>query len=197
MDFVVGIGIVLSAYYYYINNIGADYATWFYIILSIVYIAWLLFIKPLKTTTGTLIQSLFAIFIGSNIASMMLATANPIFIILTEFIIGYSASRHILIQNQHEKSTFITLICGLVFAEISWLCNHWMIVYNFPLNIFVSQTAVILTLAAFFFDHTYKSIEKHDGELKAEDILIPTIFSILIITIIILNFSDPKFNTHI
>ena len=197
IDFVVGISIVLSTYYYAINNVSTGASTAFYIILSVIYIAWLLFIKPLKSSTGTLIQSLFAIFLGSNIASIMLATLNPVFIILAEFIIGYSASRHILIQNQREKSTFVTFICGLVFAEIAWLCNHWMIVYSFPLNILISQTAVILAILAFFFDYTYRSIEKHDGKLKAEDVLIPTIFSILIIIIIILNFSDPKFNIHI
>jgi hypothetical protein len=188
---------VLSAFYYTINNTDTGPAITFFIILSVPYTLWLLFIKPLRSATGTLIQSLFAILLGSNIASIMLATANPIFIILVEFVIGYSASRHILIQNQHEKSTLITLICGLIFAEIAWLCNHWMIVYSFPLNIFVSQTAIILTIVAFFFSYTYKSIEKHDGKLKAEDVLIPTIFSILILMIIILNFSDPKFNTHI
>ncbi|MBQ6510819.1 hypothetical protein IJI94_02520 [Candidatus Saccharibacteria bacterium] len=191
IDFIVGISLVLAAYF-----AGTEFSA-IHVILAVIYVIWLLFIKPMSSEIGTLIQSLFAIFLGSNIASIALATVNPVFIILAEFVIGYSASRHILIQNQREKSTFITLICGLVFAEISWLCNHWMIIYNFPLNIAISQTAVILTILAFFFDRTYVSIEKHDGKLKAADVLVPTIFSILVIIIIILNFSDPRFNIHI
>lgn len=191
IDFIVGISLVLFAYY-----TGTNFSA-LHFILAAIYIAWLLFIKPMTSANGTLVQALFAIFFGSSITSIMLAPFNPVFVILVEFIIGYSASRHILIQNQREKSTFITLICGLVFAEIAWLCNHWMIVYKFPLDIVISQTAVILTILAFFFDRTYISIEKHDGKLKASDILLPTIFSILIIIIIVLNFSDPRFNIHI
>lgn len=191
IDFIVGISLVLLASY-----AGTTTAP-IHFILAAIYIIWLLFIKPMSSETGTLIQALFAIFFGSNAASIMLATVNPALIVLVEFIIGYSASRHIFIQNHQEKPFFITLVCGLVFAEIAWLCNHWMIIYNFTFNIIISQTAIILTILAFFFSYTHNSIEKHDGELRASDVLVPTIFSILIITIIILNFSDPRFNIHI
>lgn len=191
IDFIVGISLVLLAYYAGVT------LTPIHFILAAIYIVWLLFIKPMTSEVGTLLQSLFAIFFGSNIASIALATVNPIFIVLVEFLIGYSASRHIFIQNQREKSTFITLVCGLVFAEISWLANHWMIIYQFPLNIVISQTAIILTILAFFFDRTFVSIEKHDSKLKLADVLVPTIFSILIIIVIILNFSDPRFNIHV
>ncbi len=192
VDLIIGISIVLSAYY------AGSVLSIAHIIYAVIYIAWLLFIKPLSSETGILIQVLLAIFLGTNITSILAARFDSSFIVLLAFFIGYSTSRHILVQKHRENSLLTTLTTALIFAEIAWLCHAWFILYRFNLfGIDISQTAIILTIVAFFMNRIQFSLEKHDGKIKSAEVLAPALFSILAILIIILFFSEPRFNLHV
>ena len=93
VDIIVGVSVVLLAYYAGPNFLPIDF------ILMAVYSLWLLVIKPLSSENATLIQSLFAVFLGISAASIATAELNSIVITLLAFVIGYAASRHVLSQT--------------------------------------------------------------------------------------------------
>lgn len=189
VDLIVGLSIVLLTYFSGTTILPVDF------VLATVYCIWLIWIKPLSNETAYLVQSLIAVFLGISASAIASATLNPIIIVLAAFLIGYAASRHILIQTSDQDFLLTTLVCGLIFAEIAWLCHTWMIVYTFGgTGIRIPQLAIILTIFAFIYNYTRNAIVKYENDFRFKDILRPIIFGVVLITIIVLWFSQPIFN---
>lgn len=190
VDLIVGFSIVLLAFFSGTSVLPAHY------ILSAVYVVWLTVVKPKTTESWNLAQALFAIFIGTTAVSILSANINSVVIALLEFIIGYGSARHVLAQNNNMNDNgFPALIFGTVFAEIALLCHSWLIVYTFMnLGIIIPQLAIILTVFAFMTERIYRSVEERDGSFKFKEIAVPLIFSVIILAVVIIGFSEPIFN---
>lgn len=191
VDIIVGISVVLLAYSGGSAFLVSD------ILLMIFYPCWLLFIKPLSSESATLAQSLIAVFLGISAATILTAGLNAIWLVILAFLIGYSASRHILIQGSDKDFTLTTLVCGLVFAEIAWLSNTWSIIYtyeNFGLSgVKLPQLAIILTIFAFVYNFARQAIVKYQDDFRFVHIALPVIFGLVLIGVIVIFFSDPRF----
>ena len=164
-------------------------------IIAILYSFWLVILKPKSSETATNLQSLLAIFFGTIALTLMTASADSIFLVLGCFIIGYSAARHVLIQGDDSDYNVMMLIAGIISAEVAWLCHNWLIVYSFSgTGIIVPQLSVVLTVLAYLFGFVYKSLNKNEGKINWMEIGMPTIFSALLIALIVIWFSQPIFN---
>lgn len=189
VDLIVGISVVLLAYYAGSSFLLVDF------LLMAFYSIWLLFIKPLSSENATMAQSLIAVFLGTSAATIMTSNVNEIALTLISFLIGYTASRHILVQSDDKDFTLTTLVCGLVFAEIAWLCYSWGIIYTFgSTGIRIPQLAIILTIFAFVYNYARRAMIKYQEDFRLKYILGPVIFGAALIAIIVLCFSNPIFN---
>lgn len=189
VDMIVGISVVLLTYYTGTTFLPVNF------ILMIFYSVWLIVIKPLSSEPATLAQSLIAVFLGISASVIMTASLEPIVLVLLAFLIGYAASRHVLSQTNDNDYTLTTLVCGLVFAEIAWLCFSWSIIYTFgSTGIRIPQLALILTIFAFVYNYTRQAIVKYQADFRFKHILGPVIFGAALIAIIVLFFSNPIFN---
>ncbi|MBR2725484.1 hypothetical protein IKE97_02510 [Candidatus Saccharibacteria bacterium] len=189
VDLIVGISVVLLAYSAGPAFLPVDF------ILMIFYCCWLLIIKPMSSETATLAQSLIAVFLGMSAAAILAANLDSIVIVLVAFCIGYAVSRHVLIQSDDKNYLLTTLICGLVFAEIAWLCHSWAIIYTFGASgIKIPQLAIILTIFAFVYNYARQAMIKYQDDFRFKHILGPVTFGIILIGIIVLCFSNPIFN---
>lgn len=189
LDFIVGVSIVMLTYFSGTSFLPID------VILAGFYCVWLIVLKPLTSETGNLIQALTATFLGMSAATIGVSTLDPILITLLAFLVGYSASRHVLSQSDEKEYGMSVLIFGLIFAEIAWICNTWSIIYTFGASgIRIPQLAVILTIFMYVYNAIRKSLVRHDGVFKLGDVLAPIIFSIVTIGVIVIWFSNPIFN---
>ena len=189
VDFIVGISFVIIAY-----CSGTTFLP-IHAVLAADYTAWLLFLKPRSSELAAEIQSLFSVFLGTTAVTMLYASSNSIFLVIACFIIGFSASRHILVQSDDDNFGLSTISCGLLSAEIAWICSNWLIVYTFGnTGILVPQLAIILTVFAFVSNRVFKNGIVNNGKVKFSEIAAPVIFSILIVAIIVLWFSNPIFD---
>ncbi len=189
VDFIVGISLVLLVYFAGEDlNIG-------HIILTVLYAVWLVGIKPQSSKLMTEVQALLAIFLGISATVLVCASLDPIVLAICSFIIGYGASRHVLIQSEDHDFTLVTFIFGLIMAEISFVLYHWLIMYRLGSSgLVVSQMAVAQSLVAFVLERGHMSALKHDGRIKAKDMAAPAIFSLVLGALMILLFSRPIFN---
>ena len=189
VDLIVGISVVLLAYYAGPSFLAVDF------VLMVFYSAWLLFIKPLSSENATLAQSLIAVFMGMSAVTIMTANWNSIVLALLAFLIGYAASRHVLVQSNDKDFTLTTLVCGLVFAEVAWLCQSWAIIYTFGASgIRIPQLAIILTIFAFVYNYARQAMIKYQDDFRFKHIAVPVVFSVILIAAIVLAFSNPIFN---
>ena len=189
VDFIVGASFVLIAY-----CSGTTFLP-IHAILAIGYTAWLVILKPMSSELAAEIQSLISVFLGSTAVTMLYASSNSVFLVLTCFIIGFSASRHILVQSDDDNFGLATISCGLISAEVAWLCSNWLIVYTFgSTGILVPQLAIILTIFSFVSNRVFKNSIENNGKIKFSEIAAPVVFSILIVAIIVIWFSNPIFD---
>lgn len=189
VDIIVGVSVVLLAYYAGASLLPVDF------ILAIFYCVWLLFIKPMSSEKATLAQSLIAVFLGMSAAAIMAANLDAVVLVLIAFLVGYAASRHVLVQSSDKDFTLTTLICGLVFAEIAWLCQSWAIIYTFGASgVRIPQIALILTIFAFVYNYARQAMIKYQDDFRFKHILGPVVFGAVLIGIIVIWFSNPIFN---
>lgn len=192
VDFVVGISLVLLVYFS-----GTDALTSWHIILTVIYAIWLVIVKPRTSMLFVQIQAFFALFFGTFAMTLATANINPLLGCVVSFIVGYSASRHILIQADDRDFTLTTFISGLMLAELSWIFYHWAIVYRimaFDTVIAIPQLPIAASLIFLVFARGYSSALRHDGKIRAEDILPPTLFAILMLFLMIVFFSKASFD---
>lgn len=189
VDLIVGFSVVLLAYYAGPSFLPVDF------LLMFIYCIWLLVIKPLSSENATLTQSLIAVFLGISAATIMSANLDSIVIALFAFLIGYAGSRHVLSQTNDPNFTLSTLVCGLVFAEVAWLCHSWSIIYTFGNSgIRIPQLAIILTIFAFVYNYARQSMIKYQDDFRFKHIIGPVLFGAILIGIIVIWFSNPIFN---
>ena len=189
VDIIVGISVVLLTYFAGGSFMAVD------AILAIFYCVWLIVIKPMSSERAALAQSLIAVFLGMSASAIMAANLDTIVIVLLAFMIGYAASRHVLVQSSDKNYTLTTLVCGLVFAEVAWLCQTWSIIYTFGVTgIRVPQVAIILTVFAFVYNYARQAMVKYQDNFRFKSILGPVIFGVILVGIIVLWFSNPIFN---
>ena len=189
VDIIVGVSVVLITYYAGATFLPVD------ALLAIFYCVWFLFIKPMSSEKATLVQSLIAVFLGMSAAATAAANLNAIVVVLVAFLVGYAASRHVLVQSSDRDFTLTTLVCGLVFAEVAWLCQSWAIIYTFGASgIRIPQVAIILTIFAFVYNYARQAMIKYQDDFRFKHILGPVVFGVVLIGIIVIWFSNPIFN---
>ena len=192
VDYIVGISLVLLVYI-----AGTTALNIWHIIITVIYAVWLVFLKPRSTERANEWQSLFAVFFGSfAVAIIADGLNNPLLSTILLFIIGYGASRHILMQGEDHDYTLSTFIFGLLFAELAWILYHWTITYALTIgsiSLVVPQLPIATTAIFFVFMRGYKSAVRHDGTIRMDDIMLPLIFSALLLLVMIFFFSTAKF----
>lgn len=189
VDLLVGLSVVLLSYY------AGSALLPVHFILMIVYVIWLIIIKPMSSEAATLAQSLIAVFLGISAVTIMSANLNSIVAVILSFLVGYAASRHVLSQTSDNDYTLTTLVCGLIFAEVAWVCNAWGIVYTFGRSgIRIPQVAIILTIFAFVYNYARQAMIKYQDDFRFRDIVGPVLFGVVLIGIIVIFFSNPIFN---
>jgi len=188
VDAIVGVSIVLLSY-----SSGQD-AVLVQILFAAAYSAWLIVLKPKTSELAAETQAYVATFLAlAAVAVLVVQTQmDSIVFVVTAFVVGYGALRHILTQSEDHDFEVVVLAGSLFFAEFVWIVQHWLILYSFGGNGFVvPQIAVIGTLVMFMFVKLYKAVAEHDGKLRASDAVLPAVFSVFIILVLVLWFSKP------
>lgn len=191
VDFIVGIGFVLLAY-----AAGTTLLPVHFLII-VLYAIWLIIIKPKSSTLFNVIQAITAIIVGGTAATVFAAITDSSVMVIACFILGFAATNHVLVQNDSGDPFFISMIVGLFFAEIGWLCNSWLIIYTIAnTGICVSQLSIILATLAFLFFKIHANYSAHNGKIRLSEVMLPILFSLLVITVLLVSFSQPRFNIH-
>lgn len=183
VDIIVGISIVELLY-------AASGALVAQVILTALYIGWLLFIKPRSKRMFMAIQAGTAVFLG--VTALLTVSfdwiASPV--VLLMWVIGYSAARHVLSSYDEAHISFYSLVWGLVFAELGWLAYHWTFAYELPGtgDIKLPQAALVMLAMSFMAERVYTSYTKH-GVVRSGDVLLPILLSTSVIVILLVFFN--------
>lgn len=189
VDLIVGISVVLISYY------SGSALLPVHFILMALYVVWLIIIKPRSSESANLVQSLVAVFLGVTASTFLAANTASIMAVILAFLVGYAASRHVLVQTDDKDFTLTTLVCGLIFAEAAWLSDCWAIIYTFgQTGIRVPQVAIVLTVFAFVYNYARQTMVRYRDDFRFKNIAGPVFFGLILVGIVVLFFSNPIFN---
>lgn len=177
VDIIVGISIVL--FMDKTSSVGIQ------IMWMMLYIGWLLFIKPKSTSLWVGVQAmigqafglmaLYAVFGATTTAVLVLATA----------IICYVAARHFFSAFDEHLGRTISLIWAYFGASLAWLLSHWLIYYGS-----VAQPVLILTIVGYTMAALYylRHTDRLTPNIQRQFLFVLT--AILVILIVFSKWND-------
>lgn len=191
VDFIVSVGVVLHLYA--INAIAIDefHKIILMVILTVLYIAWLLFLKPRSKRVYVAAQAGVAVVLGTS-ALFTVSFAWPAsVVVLLMWLIGYATAQHVLSTYDDETHNFfLSLTWGVVIAELGWVAYHWAIAYPLPFvaSLFLPQVTILAVLLSFLCYKAYDSFYHHQ-KVRTNDIILPLLFSISVAIVLLIVFN--------
>jgi hypothetical protein len=159
--------------------------------LTAIYACWLLFMKPKSSRKHMAIQAGIALFVGVTAVYMMSYDWPASLVVLLVCLIGYATARHVLGSFDEDHISLLSLVWGLVMAEIGWLAYHWTIAYRMPIitNALLPQVSIITLCSGFLAYKAYNSYFHHQ-KIRTCDVLLPLLFTVSIIAVLTLVFNS-------
>lgn len=190
VDYIVSISIVVFMYGTYLSLALPTEKLFILSFLTIIYVYWLLFLKPRSKRVMVAVQAGVAIFAGFG-ALFTFAYALPAsIVVLVTWLIGYATARHVLSSYEEPHILFLSLIWGIVLAEIGWLAYHWTVAYTpFGIeSIIFPRIALSAFCIGFIVHRSYDSFYHHQ-RIRGNDIILPVLFtaSVLIVLPLLLD----------
>jgi len=154
-------------------------------------IIWLLFIKPQSKRIFVALQAGTALLVGiTAIFNLSFSwIASPV--VLLTWLVGYATASHVLGSYDDESHTeLLSLTWGLVVAEVSWLAYHWTFAYRLPFvtSLLMPQGSIIILCFGFVMYKSYDSFHHHQ-KIRFNDIVLPLLFTISIVSVLLLVFN--------
>ncbi len=191
VDFIVSISFVIHMYVVNSAAITDPRKLLILGILTVLYICWLLFIKPRSKRMFVAIQAGTAVLLGTS-ALYSISFDWPVsVVVLGMWLIGYTSARHALSSYDEEThGLFLSLAWGVMIAQIGWVAYHWTIAYSLPLvsSLYLPQIAIITTLVSFLAFKVYDSFYKN-AKIRMVDIILPLLFTVSVILVLLIVFN--------
>lgn len=191
VDIIVSISLVFILLSISGANLSGTQELIVYTVATLLYVGWLLWIKPRSKRSFVVVQAGTAVFLGTW-ALFTISFNWPVsLVVLGMWVIGYSAARHVLSSYDDEThSLLLGLIWGFILAQIGWVSYHWAIAYNLPFvpGLLVPQVAIIVSLLGFLAYKVYDSFYHHQ-KIRTNDILLPLLLTLSVIAVLVLVFN--------
>lgn len=191
VDIIVSISVVLHLYTIDTSNL-TDFRKFILLaIATVLYVVWLLIIKPRSKRGYVAAQAGIAVLLGTAALYTVSFQWPASVVVIGMWLIGFSAANHLL--NTYDDEThplFLGLAWSVIFAEIGWVAYHWTIAYSLPVvtSLLVPQVAIIAILISFVAYKSYDSFYHHQ-RIRTSDIILPLLFTLSVIAILVLIFN--------
>ena len=190
VDLIVSVGVVIFMYTTSIANASDGQRLLIELVLMVLYIGWLLFLKPRSKRVYVVAQAGVALFLGVAAIFTVSYDWAASAVILLIWVIGYATARHVLSNYDEPHVVFLSLVWGLVLTELSYLSYHWTIAYSLPVlqTVMIPQAALIISGFGFLVHKSYDSYF-HYEKIRINDIILPLLLMIGIIFVLLVFFN--------
>jgi len=194
VDVIVNVSVVMLLYL--ANQLGGAHAFVVGLAITLLYSIWLLLLKPRTKRSIVVAQAGVAIAVGTMTLASISYEWPSFLVVISMWVIGYSAARHVLVAYSDEDIRLLSLIWGFVVAELGWLTYHWTIAYTLPFGggLKLPQVTLIVLGFSFLAERVYNSYHKH-GAIRMGDLMLPLLLTIGIIIILLTAFGSATIGT--
>lgn len=181
VDIVVSLSYVILVYGAVVSGLSESSLFVVLSVMTILYSAWLLVLKPRSKRAYVVAQAGVALFFGTWALFALTYNWPVSLVVLGMWGLGFISMRHMLSAYDEETHTLtLSLVWGLIVAEIGWVAYHWAIAYALPFTddtLLLPQVSIIVLLAAFVVYKAYDSFTHH-SKVRTIDILLPLLLAV-------------------
>ncbi|MCL2174016.1 hypothetical protein FWH58_01830 [Candidatus Saccharibacteria bacterium] len=158
------------------------------VVLAVLYAAWLIILKPQHRRRLVMIQAGVSQFVALA-ALFAVGHLVPVWVVVgLVFVIGFSISRQVLAQYDEKANSFLSLVWGLLLAELSFVAWHWTIAYQITPTLRIAQFAIIAAVLGFVTERSYAAWH-NDEQITWNEMALPVIFAGVVLIVLLLVFS--------
>jgi len=146
-DLIIGLSFVV-----FMSQANSSVAMLLWIIL---YIAWLLYLKPKTNPTYVGAQAMVSQIMGLTALFWIADSLPEVLVVLGAWFVASVSAQHFLNGYDEPLSKVISIIWGLFVAQLAFLLNRWLIVYPITENIIIPQIAVVAGVVGYVLTTLY------------------------------------------
>ncbi len=161
------------------------------IVLTSLYVVWLLVIKPRSTQGYITLQAGIGLALGIGAISQVGYMWPSWLVVLFAWVVGYSATRHVLSTEHETHINFLSLLWGFVVAELTWLTYHWNIGYDMPGSIQLAQSTIVILALSFLAERIYSGYH-NDGKIQTNEVILPVLLCVSVIVVVVFIFGAAR-----
>ena len=155
------------------------------ILLTALYAAWLLMLKPRSTRRAMIIQAEVGQFAALTALFGIAYYFDSSLVVLACFAIGYITAWHALQSYEEPQTRLLAAIWGFVVAEFGWLAYQWTSAYTLAGDLMAPQVAIIASLSGYV---TMRAYEYHThGKLSWKRMRAQILFAAAVIAMMLLK----------
>ncbi len=115
---------------------------------ALLYVIWLLLIKPQTSEFWVSMQALWAQLIGIIVVfNIALLIHNPILMLAVVWLITWSAARHFFSYYEEPHYRSLSLAWGFLMVQLAWISLHWIQYYVVFKTRFAAIGLIIVTIS--------------------------------------------------
>ncbi len=134
-DLIVGLSFVV-----FMGQAQAAIATVLWVLL---YIGWLLFLKPQTNPAYVGVQAMISQFMGLSALFWVADSLPDVLVVLGAWFIASVSAQHYLNGYDEPLTKVMSIIWALFVAQLAWLLNRWLVVYPITENFIIPQIAIV------------------------------------------------------
>lgn len=181
VDIMVGVSVI--GLMYQANNSVMFQAAW-----ALFYMVWLVAIKPLSGNRMVALQAAIGQALSITALFWYADQVSDIAIVGGTWVIAYSAARHLISSYEEDLLVLISAAWGLLVAEIAWLLNRWVVVYNIDHHLWIPQITLVVLVIGYCAAHLYDYSKL--GKLDSRQVQYTFGFGGLLLFLVLTVFSD-------
>lgn len=178
VDILVGLSILA----FLVNTTNA----YWQLAWMVVYILWLLLLKPRNSIPSISLQAFVAHIFGFSALYIVWGDAPLIAIVLASWFIAYMTARHFFTSFDERYTALFSHFWGYFAAVLTWVLGHYLLFYGV-----LAQPTLMLTVIGYGLGALYY-LKHHDRLttlVRREFIFI--MIAILLIVLVLADWSDP------
>lgn len=138
VDIIVGISTIVL--------INQAYHSWLALMWALLYVAWLLFLKPKEHDVLVGIQAFWAQLLGIQAIFMVSNFVRiPLLVCASVWLVAWAAARHFFSNYEEPHYRSLGLIWGFLMTQLAWVSLHWL-QYYIIFGMRISVTAIIIAI---------------------------------------------------
>ena len=193
VDLTVGLGIVGLLYLASISGMSTYSIFNIQIILTLFYIIWLLFIKVQNGKKAMQIQAGIGLMFGSWAIFAFEHNMYLAVVVILMYFVGYGCSRHALLAQQKQNYLgLVSVVLGLLTAELAWAYCHWNISYglNTMGEFKIPQATIVMLLVGYIVIALQSAIRSKKDAVKRFSRIATSVVAAVAVAVIIVFFSQ-------